>query len=51
MVTSSIARFDHVLMFLARPGQALILTKAIGTGVIMAAHMRLKAKGPWLQGA
>ncbi len=33
-----------------RAGQALILTKALGTGAILAAHMQLKAKGVWLQG-
>ncbi|MBW4695597.1 MAG: selenide, water dikinase SelD [Lyngbya sp. HA4199-MV5] len=34
-----------------KPGQALILTKAIGTGTLFAAHMQLKAKGHWLNGA
>ena len=34
-----------------QPGHQLILTKPIGSGTIFAAHMRLKAKGPWVTGA
>lgn len=31
-----------------QPGQALILTKGLGTGAIMAGHMRLKTKGRYV---
>ena len=34
-----------------QPGDALILTKAIGTGAIIAAHMRGKARARWLMAA
>jgi selenide,water dikinase len=34
-----------------RPGDRLILTKAIGTGAIFAANMRAKAKGVWVDEA
>ncbi len=35
----------------ARPGDSLVLTKALGTGVVLAADMQGRARGPWLRAA
>lgn len=35
----------------AKPGDALVLTKPIGTGVVMAAEMQTKARGDWVRAA
>ena len=34
-----------------QPGHRLILTGPLGTGTLFAAHMRLKARGRWIDGA
>ncbi len=35
----------------AKPGDALILTKPIGTGTILAGEMAMRARGPWVMDA
>jgi selenide, water dikinase len=50
-VNGLVRRADALCKSGARPGDALILTKALGTGTILAADMRGKTRARWLMGA
>ncbi len=48
---TGLCKRDPVTLAGALPGDALVLTKPIGSGVIMAAEMAAKAKGAWVAAA
>jgi selenide,water dikinase len=50
-VEGSCGREDLLVKAGARPGDALVLTKALGTGVVLFADMRGRSRGPWLAAA
>ncbi|QDZ21313.1 selenophosphate synthetase [Chloropicon primus] len=51
-VTGRVASKDALLnKSKLRKGQRLILTKALGTGIILAAEMRGSCRGEWMEGA
>ena len=50
-VTGLIERGQALQKTTLRAGDVLVLTKAVGTGTLLAADMRARAKGRWVNGA
>jgi selenide, water dikinase len=50
-VTGAVAENEALRKGMLAPGEALILTKPIGTGVLFAAAMRRRARGRWIDAA
>jgi selenide,water dikinase len=50
-ITGAVSESEALRKAGLAPGQALILTKPIGTGTLFAAAMRHRAKGSWIDGA
>ena len=49
---NGVAKVEHVLRKGGmQEGQVILLTKSVGTGTLMAADMKGKAKGPWVANA
>ena len=52
LTCNGVAQFDQLWRKSGmKPGQAIVLTKALGTGTLFAAQMRLKTKGDWIEEA